>query len=94
MAMPDISPQVFRGLRLILLGFAVLLMSYKYDKYLEPSKCPHCGHDAPDEADICPACYKSLLQFEGITCGQTVSVAFTIFVLMVVAIFALIPIEF
>lgn len=93
MGIHDVPPQVFRGLRLILLGFTVLFLSYKYDKYLETNKCPHCGQDTPDEADICPACYKSLLQFEGITCRQTISVAFTIFVLMIVAIFVLLPIE-
>ena len=88
-----IQPEMIRGLRLIVLGLSVLLLSYKYDRYLQVNKCPHCKADVPDEADICPSCYKSQFQYEGITLMQTVSVAFTLFLLMVVGIVVLVPFE-
>jgi len=91
MALADIKPESIRGLRLVLLGLMVLLLSYKYDRYLQTNKCPHCNADVPDEADICPSCYKSLFQYEGITCGQTVSLAFTLFLLLVIVLVVFIP---
>lgn len=88
-----IHPESIRGLRLILLGLTILLLSYKYDRYLQTNRCPHCNSEVPDEADICPSCYKSLFQYEGITCGQTITVAATLFLLMIVSAFVLIPWE-
>jgi len=88
-----IHPESIRGLRLILLGLTILLLSYKYDRYLQTNRCPHCNAEVPDEADICPSCYKSLFQYEGITCSQTVAVAFTLFMLLIISAFVLIPIE-
>ncbi len=93
MGIPDVAPESLRGLRLILIGMTILLLSYKYDRYLQTNKCPHCKADVPDEADICPSCYRSQFQYEGITCGQTLSVAFTLFLLMVVAVVAFVPLE-
>lgn len=88
-----IHPEMIRGLRLILLGLTILFLSYKYDRYLQVNKCPYCKADVSDEADICPNCYKSQFQYEGITCGQTVSVAFILFLLMVIGLAVFIPFD-
>jgi len=68
----------FKGLKLILLGLTVLLLSYRYDRYLQTNKCPYCKSDVPDEADICPNCYRSQFQYEGVSCGQAVGIALNI----------------
>ena len=83
------KPEAVRGMRLILVGLTILLLSYKYDRYLQTNKCPHCKADVPDEADICPNCYKSQFQYEGVSCGQAVGYAATIMFFMLV-IFALV----
>lgn len=77
----------FKGLKLILVGLAVLWVSYKYERYLQTNKCPYCKADVPDEADICPSCYRSQFQYEGVSCSQAVGVASVVmlFILILVA---------
>ncbi len=93
MQLQAIQPEHIRGMRLILLGLTILFLSFKYDRYLQTNRCPHCRGEVPDEADICPYCYKSLLQYEGITCGQTLIVAFMLMLGLVISAVVLIPFE-
>ncbi len=71
-----------RGLRIVVLGLILMYLSHKYHSYLESHRCPYCKAEVPDGADICPACYRSQLQVEGLSILKVLGVAFSILVFL------------